>query len=145
MEPPLHPFFVYGVGVVIASIVLVPYRLMLIRWRQSGLRAGVHFFIVSIFVAMAAELCQGFLQNQPDELGNYPLWDNSQLPGNILGQAWIVNDVLIAALLFAFTWLFYPAGERLLGKLSDKARIILTVAVAVGMVFLTVYMYTTYG
>ena len=37
------------------------------------------------------------------------------------------------------------AGERLLGKLSDKARIILTVAVAVGMVFLTVYMYTTYG
>ena len=142
---PCYPFFVYGVGVVIASIVLVPYRLMLIRWRQSGLRAGVPFFIVSIFVAMAAELSQGFLQNQPDEFGNYPLWDNSQLPGNILGQAWIVNDVLIAALLFAFTWLFYPACERLLGKLSDKARIILTVAVAVGMVFLTVYMYTTYG
>ena len=28
----------------------------------------------------------GFLLNQPDAAGNYPLWDNSQLPGNILGR-----------------------------------------------------------
>ncbi len=140
-----YPFFVYGVGVVVASIVLVPYRAMLIRWRQSGIRAGLHFFVVSVFVAMGAELTQGFLQNQPDQYGNYPLWDNSQLPGNILGQAWIVNDVLIAALLFFFVWAAYPAGERLLGRLGDKARVALTVAVALGMVALTVYEYTTYG
>lgn len=140
-----YPFFVYGVGVVVASIVLVPYRAMLIKWRQSGAKAGIHFFIVSIFVAMGAELTQGFLQNQPDEYGNYPLWDNSQLPGNILGQAWIVNDVLIAALLFFFVWLAYPAGEKLLGRLSDRARIVFAACVAIGMVCLTVYEYTTFG
>ena len=142
---PNYPFFVYGVGVVVASILLVPYRALLIKWRQSGIKAGIHFFIVSIFFAMGAELTQGFLQNQPDEYGNYPLWDNSQLPGNILGQAWIVNDVLIAALLFFFVWVAYPIGERLLGRLSDKGRIALTIAVALGMVALTVYEYTTYG
>ena len=140
-----YPFFVYGFGVVIASIVLVPYREMLIKWRKSDIRAGIHFFIVSIFVAMGAELTQGFLQNQPNEYGNYPLWDNSQLPGNILGQAWIVNDVLIAVLLTFFVWVAYPVGGRLLDKLTDKARIALTVAIALGMVVLTVYEYTTYG
>ena len=140
-----YPFFVYGVGVVVASIVLVPYRAMLIKWRQSGIRAGIHFFIVSIFVAMGAELTQGFLQNQPDQYGNYPLWDNSQLPGNILGQAWIVNDVLIAALLFFFVWIVYPLGTKLLGRLPDAARVVLTLVVAAGMAALTVYEYTTFG
>lgn len=140
-----YPFFVYGVGVVVASVVLVPYRAMLIKWRQSGIRAGIHFFIVSIFVAMGAELTQGFLQNQPDQYGNYPLWDNSQLPGNILGQAWIVNDVLIAVLLFFFVWVAYPAGTKLLDRLPDKGRIVFTALVAVGMTVLTAYEYTTFG
>ena len=140
-----YPFFVYGVGVVVASIVLVPYRAMLIKWRQSGVRAGIHFFIVSIFVAMGAELTQGFLQNQPDQYGNYPLWDNSQLPGNILGQAWIVNDVLIAVLLFFFVWIAYPTGSKLLCRLPDAVRIVFTLVVAAGMAVLTVYEYTTFG
>ena len=140
-----YPFFVYGFGVVIASIVLVPYRAMLIKWRQSGLKAGIHFFIVSVFVAMGAELAQGFLQNQPDQYGNYPLWDNSRLPGNILGQAWIVNDLLIAALLTLFVWVVYPTAGKAMSKLSDPARILLTVAIAIGIAVLTVYEYTTYG
>ena len=142
---PNYPFFVYGFGVVVASIVLVPYRAMLIRWRQSGLDAGLHFFVISIFVAMGAELTQGFLQNQPDEYGNYPLWDNSQLPGNILGQAWIVNDILIAALLFFFAWIFYPRAEKLLNKLPARTVNLLALVIVIGMVFLTIYEYTTYG
>ena len=140
-----YPFFVYGFGVVIAAIILVPYRAMLIRWRQSGIKAGLHFYLVGVFVAMAMELTQGFLQNQPDANGNYPLWDNSQLPGNILGQAWIVNDVLIAALLFVFCWIVYPLFERLFGKLPDRVMNILTILIVVGMAFLTYYEYTTFG
>ena len=36
---------------------------------------------------MAMELAKGFLLNQPDAADNYPPWNNSQLPGNLLGQA----------------------------------------------------------
>ncbi|MGN0072980.1 MAG: hypothetical protein ACI36W_04200 [Coriobacteriales bacterium] len=34
---------------------------------------------------------------------------------------------------------------RLLDNLSDRTRVILTIAVAAGMVFFSIYMYTTYG
>ncbi|MDO4841955.1 MAG: putative ABC transporter permease [Phoenicibacter congonensis] len=139
-----YPFFVYGIGVVIASIVLVPYQKMLLHWRQSGVKAGAHFFIVSVFVAMAAELTQGFIQNRPNEFGVYPLWDNSRLPGNILGQAWIVNDIMIAGLLSVFVWFIYPIGEKLINKLSDQALFALTITIAIGMTALTVYEYTTF-
>ena len=142
---PFYPYFVYGFGVVVVAVVMVPYRAMLIRWRLSDVKACLHFFTVGILAAMAMELAQGFIQNQPDEFGNYPLWDNSHLPGNILGQAWIVNDILISLIMTFFAWVAYPLCERGFAKLSDKAANILAAIVIVGTVVLTVYMYGTYG
>ena len=61
---------------------------------------------------MAMELAMAFLLNQPDAADNYPLWDNSQLPGNILGQAWIVNDIGLGAVAMLYTWAIYPLAGK---------------------------------
>ena len=46
--------------------------------------------------------------NQPDASGEYPYWDNSQLPLNVMGQAWLVNDLFIGAVAMLYVWLLYP-------------------------------------
>ena len=40
----------------------------------------------------------GMLMKQSDPItGVYPLWDNSDLPLNVLEQAWLVNDLGLGA------------------------------------------------
>ena len=96
---PFYPFLVYGIASVLGALLLVPQRDWLIDHYQPKWRAVVRFFIVAVLGSMAGELIMGLLLNQPDPAtGVYPLWDNSQLPGNILGQAWLVNDVLLGGL-----------------------------------------------
>ncbi|MDO4501660.1 MAG: putative ABC transporter permease [Coriobacteriia bacterium] len=123
-QSPLFPFPVYGCAVVVIALVMEPFRGHLIhRWAIRGKSKAVacwDFYWASVLLSMCMELAQGFIQNQPDENGVYPLWDNSQLPGNILGQAWIVNDLLLGALVSLMTWVVYPLCERTLGKVPDK-------------------------
>lgn len=120
---PFKPFFVYGVAMLVIGIFLDPLKDALrARFSKRSQALGV-FYVISVFLAMAGELIQGFLQNQPVD-GVYPLWDVHDLPGNILGQAWIVNDVLFAVAITFATWVLYPACERALNKLTGRrARI----------------------
>lgn len=75
---------------------------------------------ITVLVCMAMELTMGLMLNQPDAAGNYPLWDNSQLPGNILGQAWIVNDVGLGAVAMLYTWVVYPLCQKALAKVPIR-------------------------
>ena len=69
---------------------------------------------------MVLELTFGLMVNQPDEFGVYPYWDNSQLPLNILGQAWLVNDIFIGIAAVVYIWGVWPLVNKGLAKLSMK-------------------------
>ena len=104
---PFKPFFVYGVGIVLCCVLLEPFRGFLLRRFSRPVVALLVFYVVSVFIGMVFELTQGFLQNQPVD-GVYPLWDVSDHPGNILGQAWIVNDIFIGLLITFIVWVVLP-------------------------------------
>ncbi len=40
---------------------------------QNHVGAALEFFVTTVLVCMAMELAMGFLLNQPDAAGNYPL------------------------------------------------------------------------
>lgn len=135
-EDAFYPFPVYGFGVLVCAVVMVPLKQwLLLRCKGKGAAAGA-FFIIGVVAAMAMELAQGFLQNQPDENGVYPLWDNSHLPLNILGQAWLVNDVMISLVMLAYVWLLYPVMERGIAKLPQRAANVGAVLIVVGFIVL---------
>lgn len=128
---PFKPFFVYGVAILVIGIFLDPLKDALRERFGTPWKALLAFYVISIFLAMAGELAQGFLQNQPVN-GVYPLWDVHNLPGNILGQAWIVNDLLFAIPLTLGTWVIYPVCEKLMSQLTGRrARINAVVVLAV--------------
>lgn len=138
---PFKPFFVYGFAVILIGVFADPLKDAL-RSRFGKLwQALLVFYILSIFMAMAGELIQGFLQNQPVD-GVYPLWDVHDLPGNILGQAWIVNDIGFGLVITFATWVIYPACEKLMGALTGRgARINLYIVVSLFVLLCLV----TYG
>lgn len=103
---------VYGIGVLVSAIALVPLRIQLVKRRKTMWGAALECFVITVLVCMAMELAMGFLLNQPDAAGNYPLWDNSQLPGNILGQAWILNDIGLGAVAMLYTWVITRCAKR---------------------------------
>ena len=138
---PLKPFFVYGFGALLCGLVMVPFKDALLRKFRNPYIALLIFYIVSIFVGMAGELIQGFLQNQPDPVtGEYPLWDVSQYPGNILGQAWIVNDILLGLVIVVAVWHIYPMCELRLNTLKGhwaEINALIIVIFTIVMTFIT--------
>ena len=114
-DDPIYPFLVYGVGVVVCALVLMPLKTALVARRATLVSAGIQFFAVT---------------------GEYPLWDNSQLPFNILGQAWLVNDLALAAVAMLYTWIVYPLCQKALGKLPLRVMNLLAAVVVIGFVVL---------
>lgn len=117
---PFKPFLVYGVGVVLCAVFLLPLKDLIMSKCKDWRVAFLIFYVISVFIGMGMELGQGFLQNQPVD-GVYPLWDVSNYPGNILGQAWIVNDIFIGAIITAAVWAVYPSIRYGLNLLSEGA------------------------
>ena len=137
---PFKPFLVYGFGIVACAIFLAPLKDWLLERMPKGWQALLIFYIFSIFLGMAGELIQGFLQNQPVN-GVYPLWDVSNYPGNILGQAWIVNDILLGVVFTFATWHIYPMCELRLNTLQGHRAEINAIIV---LVIWAILMYVTY-
>ena len=81
---------------------------LLVRKLGSRKKAIPVSFICAVFLAMLMELGIGLLVNQPDATGHYPYWDNSYLPFNVGGQAWLFNDVFIALAAMVYLWLAFP-------------------------------------
>ncbi len=137
-DDPMYPFCVYGVGILVCALVLVPLRIQLVKRRRTLWGAALEFFIITVLVCMAMELTMGLMLNQPDAAGNYPLWDNSQLPGNILGQAWIVNDVGLGAVAMLYTWVVYPLMQKALSRVPIRVMNVAAAVIVVGFVALCI-------
>ena len=137
---PFKPFFIYGAGVVLCCIVLEPLRDVLKRTFPVRSTALLVFYLISVLIGMAFELTQGFLQNQPVN-GVYPLWDVSDHPGNILGQAWIVNDLLIGALITLIVWVVLPLCDKYAGRIPAHTANAACLAVALVTLALTLATY----
>lgn len=136
-DDPFYPFLVYGIGTVVCSLVLVPIKVALLKHNTSR-RALVVFFIITVLVCMLMELAMGFMLNRPDPTGEYPLWDNSDLPLNILGQAWLVNDIVLGAVALFYTWLIYPLCNKAIAKLHPFVANALAVMILIGFVALCI-------
>ncbi|MDO4532130.1 MAG: putative ABC transporter permease [Coriobacteriia bacterium] len=117
---PMYPFLVYGIAAVLGALLLVPQRDWL-KDHYPRWQATLRFFLLCMAAACAGEIIMGLLLNQPDPItGIYPLWDNSHLPFNVLGQAWLVNDFLLGIILTLYTWALYPALVKLVSKVPER-------------------------
>ena len=133
---PMYPFLVYGIAAVLGALLLVPQRDWLIE-RHPRWNAVLRFYLLCVAAACAGELIMGFMLNQPDPItGVYPLWDNSYLPFNVLGQAWLVNDVLLGSLITLYIWVLYPALVKLVRLVPERYGLPVTIAVVVSFVVL---------
>jgi uncharacterized membrane protein len=117
-DPWFHPYWVYGIGAVVMTLVLEPFKERLFDHRKTVWGALLETFVVMVVLAMLMELGIGELVNQPKAAGVYPYWDNSQLPFNILGQAWLVNDLVIGLVAMIYLWVLYPLICEGLARLS---------------------------
>lgn len=80
----------------------------------------------------------GFTLNRPDEFGEYPLWDNSTLPLNILGQAWLVNDLVLGIVAMLYTWIIYPMSEKWIKKVPPPIMNASAFTIVAGFILLCV-------
>ena len=87
------------------TLLIEPLKERLILHRKTLWGAFLESLVIAILAAMVLELVMGWLINQPDPTtGEYPFWDNSQLPGNVFGQAWLVNDFFIGLVAMIYVW-----------------------------------------
>ncbi len=135
-DDPMYPFLVYGVGTVVCAVALVPLKTRLVARRKTLWGAAVQFYLVTVLVCLVMELGMGLMMNQPNALGEYPLWDNSQLPLNVLGQAWLVNDVALGAVAMLYTWVIYPLCQKALAKVPLRVMNAASFLVVAGFIAL---------
>lgn len=107
-DPWYHPYWVYGVGAVIMTFFIEPLKERIVMRRKTLWGALLETLVICIVLSMLTELIVGWLVNQPDEFGEYPFWDNSELPLNIFGQAWLVNDFFIGLMAVLYVWGIFP-------------------------------------
>ena len=107
-DPWYHPYWIYGVGAVAMTLVIEPLKERFVMRRRTLAGALLESFAFAVALSLGLELGIGLLVNQPDASGAYPYWDNSQLPFNVLGQAWLVNDVLIGLVAVIYVWVVFP-------------------------------------
>ena len=94
-DPLWVPYWVYGLGTVFITLTLLPLKIHILEQRKTMWGAALEFFVMAVVLCAALECIMGWIVNQPDALGEYPYWDNSQLPLNIFQQAWLVNDIFL--------------------------------------------------
>lgn len=120
-EPWFCPYWVYGIGSVCVTLVLEPWKEHIQKKRKTIWGAFLETFVYITIIAAVLETGIGLLINQYDPaLGKFPYWDNSILPGNILGQGWIVNDLLLGIIGSIYLWVFYPAIDDGLALCSNR-------------------------
>lgn len=119
-DPWYHPYWVYGVGAVAMTLFIEPLKERFVMRRRTLVGAVLESFAFAVALSLVLELAIGLLVNQPDATGRYPYWDNSQLPLNVFGQAWLVNDVLIGAVAMAYVWVVFPLVCEGFGRLRPS-------------------------
>ena len=131
-DPWYHPYWAYGFGAVAMTLVIEPLKERIITRRKTLWGALLETFVIAIILSMVMELVIGWLVNQPDANGKYPYWDNSQLPLNIFGQAWLVNDIIIAVVAMLYVWVLYPLIYEGFLRLRPRVAQSLFVVIVIG-------------
>ena len=142
-EYPLYPYLAYGFAVLAVGVLLLPVKEWVEMRAGSRGRAVAALYAISLVACIVLEAGIGLAINVPDADGVYPLWDNSDLPLNILGQAWLPNDILFAVLAVAYLWVLYPAAERALARLSARAADGIAAATVVAFAALCAWQFST--
>ena len=132
IDPWYHPYWVYGVGAVFMTLLVEQLKERIILRRKTLWGALLETFLIVVFLSMLMELIIGLIVNQPDASGEYPYWDNSQLPLNVLGQAWLVNDVFIGLAAMLYVWVLYPLICEGFSLLRPPVANIMLVVIVVG-------------
>ena len=115
------------------TLLIEPLKERLILHRKTLWGAFLESLVIAILAAMVLELVMGWLINQPDPTtGEYPFWDNSQLPGNVFGQAWLVNDFFIGLVAMIYVWVIFPLVCEGFSRLSPKAANVAFALIIVG-------------
>lgn len=130
VDPWYVPYWVYGFGALGMTLVIEPVRGLAIERRKTTAGALLETFVFAVLLCAVLETGFGLLINQPDAAGVYPFWDNSKLPGNILQQGWIVNDLAIGAAAMAYLWVIFPLASTLIERLSHVPMRLLVSGVA---------------
>lgn len=141
-DPLVVPYWVYGAGTVVLTLVLYPVKLRLIKTRKTLWGAALEFLLIAVIIAAVLETGFGLLINQPDSSGVYPFWDNSSLPGNILGQGWIVNDIALGIVSLLYVWVIFPFLQKIMLSVNQRLanRFFILVIVIIGIICISWYM-----
>lgn len=139
---PFEPFFVYGVVVCFINIFIVPIWQFVSSKFNNIAASCINMYIIGVVIAIVFETGMGLIFNQPVD-GVYPMWDNSKMPGNILSQGWIVNDLLYGLIIVFYVSLIYPLIQHKgLDKLTPRGKLI-NAAIVLGIFLINIYI--TYG
>lgn len=141
-DPWYHPYWVYGVGAVVVTLAVEPLKEIIIMKRKTLWGALLESFVILVLLSMVIELVAGWLINQPDAMGEYPYWDNSALPLNIFGQAWLVNDIFIGLAAVVYLWVFYPLVCEGFALLKPKTANIVFVLILIAFALCCIVSYT---
>lgn len=141
-DPLVVPYWVYGAGTVVLTLCLYPLKLHLIEKRKTLWGAALEFLLFAIVIAAVLETVFGLLINQPDANGVYPFWDNSTLPGNILGQGWIVNDINLGLVSLLYVWVIFPFLQKIMLSVNQRLanRFFIIVVVLIGIICVSWYL-----
>lgn len=141
-EPWFCPYWVYGIGSVCVTLVLEPWKEHIQKKRKTIWGAFLETFVYITIIAAVLETGIGLLINQYDPaLGKFPYWDNSILPGNILGQGWIVNDLLLGIIGSIYLWVFYPAIDDGLALCSNRLANIICATCIILLIISSLFSY----
>lgn len=120
-DPLYVPYWVYGIGAAAVTLLLLPLKIKVVGQCKTMWGAALRFLVTAVVLCAALECIIGLIINQPDEFGEYPFWDNSVLPLNILDQAWLVNDFFLGLVALAYVWLAFPLCQKFMKLIGEKA------------------------
>lgn len=120
-DPLWVPYWVYGVGSAVITLTLFPLKINILEHRKTMVGAILQFFITAVVACAVLELVLGLMINQPDPVtGKYPFWDNSILPFNIFGQAWLVNDIVLGLVASFYVFIFFPFVQKAFSLIKPR-------------------------
>ena len=131
-DPWYVPYRIYGYGALAMTFVLEPLKELIMRRRKTSHGALLEMTCLCVLLAMLLELGFGMAINQPNAAGVYPYWDNSQLPLNVLGQAWLINDFFIGLVAMVYLGFIFPMVCLAFKRLSPVAANITFALLACG-------------
>lgn len=140
-DPLYVPYWVYGIGAAIVTLLLMPLKIHIIGKRKTMWGSMLEFFAICVVMCAAMECIMGWIINQPDEFGKYPYWDNSVLPLNIFDQAWLVNDFFLGLVAVGYVWFAFPFCQKAMRLIGERAanRVFVSVLVMFGLICLSFY------